>query len=301
MRRNSIKAGGVGNLFFSAGGLSVRPGHPVSTTKNHGSAMKSPITMLAAALLLLAAAVPALAQAPAPAAPPPAAAPKIAPDALAILKAASARLVSAQTMRFTARSSYEHFAVDGQPLVYMTVSHVTMRRPDRLRVITPGDGQGTDFYYDGKTIMAYVPAADTVAIAPAPPTIDAMVKQVYDKAAIYFPFVDFIVADPYKDITAGLVSAFVIGRSRAVGGTETVMLALATDNVQAQVWIGVDDHLPYMIRAVYPKETGMPRYAVEFSDWKLGGSIPDAAFVSLRAAKGKPMPFARPDMEVSQK
>ncbi len=239
----------------------------------------------------------ALAQ-PAPVPPPP---PKIEPAALAILKAASDRLAAAQTMTFTARASYEHFAPNGQPLVYMTVSDVSLHRPDRLRVITPGDGPESDFYYNGKTMMAYVPAADTVAIGPAPPSIDAMVKQAYDKAAIYFPFVDVIVANPYTDFTQGLVSAFVIGRSGAVGATPTVMLALATANVQAQVWIGTEDHLPRMIRAVYPKQLGMPRYEVAFSDWQLGKAIPDSIFTSARAAKGKPTVFANPDMELPRK
>jgi hypothetical protein len=128
-----------------------------------------------------------------------------------------------------------------------------------------------------------------------------MVKQAYDSAAIYFPFVDVIVADPYKDITQGLVSAFVVGPSGAVGGVPTVSLAVATENVQAQVWIGTQDHLPRMIRAVYPKQTGMPRYEVEFSDWRLGGLIPDADFVSAQAAKARHMPFARPDVEVPPK
>ncbi len=232
------------------------------------------------------------------AAPAPAVPPKIEPAALAILKAASDRLAAAQTMTFTARASYEHFAPNGQPLVYMTVSDVALHRPNRLAVITPGDGQESDFFYDGKTMMAYVPAEDTVAIGPAPPTIDAMVKLAYDKAAIYFPFVDVIVADPYKDITEGLVSAFVIGPSGTVGATPTVMLALATQNVQAQVWIGTEDHLPRMIRAVFPKQPGMPRYEVEFSDWKLGKSIPDSVFVSAKAAKAKPTVFANPDKEV---
>jgi hypothetical protein len=282
-----------------------------------GKAQMKRVAILRAAaslLLILASAGSALAQATAPAASPttaspttaspatsPPAPPKIEPAALAILKAASDRLAGAQTMRFTARASYEHFALNGQPLVYMTVSEVSLHRPNRLRVTTPGDGEGTDFLYDGKTMMAYVPDADTVAVGPAPPTIDAMVKQAYDQAAIYFPFVDVIVADPYKDITEGLVSAFVIGKSGAVGGTATVMLALATENVQAQVWIGVDDHLPRMIRAVYPKETGMPRYEVEFSDWKLGGPIADSAFASIPAAKAKRTVFARPDAEAAPK
>jgi hypothetical protein len=41
------------------------------------------------------------------------------------------------------------------------------------------------------------------AVADAPPTIDAMVKAAYDKAAIYFPFVDFIVADPCQELCSG--------------------------------------------------------------------------------------------------
>jgi hypothetical protein len=283
--------------------------------------MKHPITIVAAALALLPLLTgtfltpPARAQAVAaaaapvtvpsgpaaqPAAPPPAA-PKIEPAALAILKAVCDKLAAAQTMSFTARASYEHFTPDGQPLVYMTVSDVTMRRPDKLRVVTPGDGQASDFYYDGKTMMAYVPAEDTVAIGPAPPTIDAMVKQAYDQAAIYFPFVDVIVADPYADITKGLVSAFVVGRSGALGGTPTVMLALATENIQAQVWIGENDHLPRMIRAVYPKETNMPRYEVAFSDWKLGGPVADSVFASAKAAKARRTVFARPDAPAPSK
>ena len=114
-----------------------------------------------------------------------------------------------------------------------------MQRPNKLRVVTPGDGPASDFYYDGKTMMAYAPAADLVAVADAPPTIDAAMKAAYDKAAIYFPFAEVIVADPYKNMSEGLTSAFVIGQSHVVGDTVTDMVAIANDNVQAEVWIGI--------------------------------------------------------------
>jgi len=44
-----------------------------------------------------------------------------------------------------------------------------MVRPNKLRVITLGDGPRSEFYYDGKTVMAYAPAENLVAIAEAPP------------------------------------------------------------------------------------------------------------------------------------
>ena len=46
---------------------------------------------------------------------------------------------------------------------------------------------------------------------------------------------DFIVADPYKDIAETLKSAFVVGQSNVVGGTLTDMVAIASDSVQAEI------------------------------------------------------------------
>ena len=159
-------------------------------------------------------------------APAPAVEPVLEPKAMEILKAASDRLAAAHAMRFTAVMSYESPSRLGPPLVYTTTSEVTLQRPDKLRVITPGDGPAAEFYYDGKTMMAFEPAANLVATADAPPTIDAALKAAYDTAAIYFPFTDVIVADPYKDLADGVKNAFYIGQSRVGGGTTTDMVAI---------------------------------------------------------------------------
>jgi hypothetical protein len=244
---------------------------------------------------------------PAPTAQPPATAPPtepqpgIEPNAVAILKGMSEKLAAAKTISFTAVSTYESPAVNGQPLYYTTVSQVTVDRPDKLRVMTPGDGPPTEFYYDGKTMVAYDPAMNVTAVADAPPTIDAMVKAAYDKAAIYFPFVDFIVADPYKDIEGSLKSAFFVGRSDAVGGTLTDMVAIASDNVQAELWIGVADKLPRMMRAVYPKDPTKNRYETEFSNWRLNGRVDPGAFASARALKAPRMDFKIPAIAAQAK
>jgi hypothetical protein len=221
--------------------------------------------------------------------------PTLEPKAIDLLKAMSARLAGARTMTFTAISTYESPTHIGPPLAYTTISEVALQRPDKLRVITPGDGPASEFYYDGKTMLAYAPAEHLVAVADAPPTIDGALKAAYDSAAIYFPFTDVIVADPYQDIADKLEYAFVIGQSRVVGGTTTDMVAIVSDRVFGQVWIGADDKLPRMLRAVYADDPSRLRHQVEFSSWRLDGQISADAFTSSRAASAPRIPFARPD------
>ena len=226
--------------------------------------------------------------------------PQLEPKALEILKAMSDRLAAARTMSFTALATYESPARTGQPLAYSILSEVALERPDKLRVVSPGDGPPTEFYYDGKSMMAYAPDGNLVAVADAPPTIDAMLKAAYDKAAIYYPFTDVIVADPYKDLTAGLKLAFVVGQSHVVGGTVTDMIAVANDTVQAEFWIGAEDKLPRLARATFFNEPGNFRHVVEFSDWHLDPSLPPGTFSSDYAAKANRIDFASPDEKLPQ-
>src|SRR5258707_13174901 len=88
----------------------------------------------------------------------PAPAPLLEPKAIEILKAACARLAAAHSMSFTAVISYENPSRLGPPLIYTVRDDVTLERPDKLKVITPGDGPATGFYYDAKTLSVLAPA-----------------------------------------------------------------------------------------------------------------------------------------------
>jgi len=169
-----------------------------------------------------------------------------------------------------------------------------MQRPNKLRVITAGDGPASEFYYDGKTMIAYAPAENLVAVAEAPPTIDTTLKAAFDSAGIYFPFTDVIVADPYKDIAEGLVHAFYIGQSKVVGGTVTDMVAYVNDDVFVQIWIGAEDKLPRMLRAVFSADKLRLRHQLELSNWKINPPAAADAFVSSKAGAAKRIAFAHP-------
>ena len=221
--------------------------------------------------------------------------------AIDILKASSARLAAAKSMAFTAVVSYESQSRFGPPLVVTTKSDVTLVRPDKLRVITFGDGPPSEFYYNGKAMMAFAPAENLVAVADAPPTIDAMLKAAFDSAAIYFPFTDLIVADPYQDIADGLTVAFYIGQSNVVGGTTTDMVAYVTNRVFVQAWIGAEDKLPRRLRAVYLNDPAQLRHEMELSNWQLDPAVATEFFESGKAASAPRIAFASPKLPPAYK
>jgi hypothetical protein len=112
---------------------------------------------------------------------------KIKPQALALLKAMSERLSQARSLSFTAITIYESASRLGPALAYTTLTEVTLQRPNLLRIISPGDGPANEFYYDGKTITAYSPQENLVAVAPAPSSINAALKLAYVGAAFITP------------------------------------------------------------------------------------------------------------------
>lgn len=216
------------------------------------------------------------------------------PRAMELLKATSAKLAAARTMSFTAVASYEYPSRLGPPIVYTVRYDVALQRPDKLRVIVPGDGPASEFYFDGRTMTAYAPAENLVAIADAPGTIDTVLKQAYQTAAIYYPFTDLVVADPYSALTEGAKLAFVVGPSGHVGGVKTDMVVWANDDVFLQIWIGADDKLPRRVRAIFREDPMALRHEVEFSNWQLDAPIAADAFASAKAQGAQRMAFANP-------
>jgi hypothetical protein len=216
------------------------------------------------------------------------------PRAMDLLKAASERLAAAKSMSFTAVASYEYPSQLGPPILYTVRYDVAMQRPDKLRVIIPGDGPASEFYYDGKTMTAYAPAENLVAIADAPPTIDGALKAAFVNADIYYPFTDLLVADPYAALTEGAILAFYIGPSGTVGGVKTEMVAWANSDVFLQIWIGADDKLPRRVRAIYREDPANLRHELDLSNWEIDGVIPAETFTSEKAKSANPMKFDRP-------
>lgn len=221
----------------------------------------------------------------------PAAPVTIDPKVIAILRTSCDTLSAAKTMTFTALNTYERAAGNGQPLYNMVLDHVTMQRPDKLRVHKVGDGIPNEFYYDGKTMAVYVPSTNVVSIADVPPTIDEMLNSAWDVGTIYFPFANVLISQPCSVLDGRVKSAFYLGQSTVVGGTRTDVVAVTGNEVQAELWVGVADHLPRMLRGTYSSVPGHPQYQIDYSDWHLGARVKESEFDSGKAATAKRVPF----------
>jgi hypothetical protein len=216
------------------------------------------------------------------------------PKAMDLLKAASAKLAAAKSMSFTAVVGYEYPSKLGPPIVYSARYDVTMQRPDKLRILMPGDGPASEFYYDGKQMTAYAPVENLAAVTDAPPTIDAALDAAFKNSAVFFPFEDVLVADPYAALTNGAILAFYIGPSTVIGDTKTDMVAWANNDVFLQIWIGADDRLPRRIRAMYRTDPLALRHQVDFSNWQLDPAVTPDTFASAKAQAAGRMAFASP-------
>ena len=220
------------------------------------------------------------------------------PRAVDLLKGMSARLAAAKSLSFSAVASYEYPSRLGPPIVYTMRYDVALQRPNQLKIVVPGDGPASEFYWDGKEMVAFAPAENLVAVASAPPTLEGALKQAFDTAAIYFPFTDLLLSDPYAAISPGAVTAFVVGPSAIVGGVKTDMIVWANNDVFLQIWIGTEDKLPRRIRAQFRADPKKLRHDLELSNWQLDGAVPADAFSTAKAKAGQPMAFATPGRKV---
>ncbi len=216
------------------------------------------------------------------------------PRAMDLLKATSDRLATAKTLQFTAVAGYEYPSKLGPPILYSIRYDVVMQRPDKLRILIPGDGPASEFYVDGKQMTAYAPAENLAAFADAPPTVEGALLKAFTTAGIYVPFVDLLAADPYKALTEGVNLAFVVGPSAVIGGVKTDMVVWANDDVFLQTWIGSDDKLPRRIRAIFRKDPLGLRHQLDLTDWKLDAPVAQDFYVATKAQSAGRMPFKAP-------
>ena len=84
-----------------------------------------------------------------------------------------------------------------------------------------------------------------------------------------------------------------LGQSHVVAGTTTDIVAYAGDGVFVQLWVGADDKLPRLMRAIFLDDPDHLRHELAFSDWKLDETVSADTFAPpSAAATAKRIPFA---------
>jgi hypothetical protein len=216
-------------------------------------------------------AVPTPAATPAP--PPP-----LEPAALDRLKAMSDLLKAAPRFTFKAVTDRETPSINGQMLDFVSVSRVSVERPNKIRVDSTGDRFAASLWYDGKSLSIFSDKSAFYAQVAAPPTIDETVALLLERLDTPLPVAGFLLADPYAKMIDGVKTAFDAGSATLEGAT-CRHFAFSEPDADWQLWIEDGPKpLPRRFAVTYKRIPGSPRVMALLSDWNLSPTIPAGEF-----------------------
>jgi hypothetical protein len=234
--------------------------------------------------------------APAPEAAAPAQAAEAAPAimeqaALDKLKAMSDTLGAAKALSYHSRSTVEVVGKTGQFLTHFLESDISLERPNKLRANIGGELPHFQFYYDGANVSAWDPQKNFYATASAPKTIDEMLPFVVQKTGIEFPSGDFLIGNPYAELTRDLSTAMVVGTTK-INGLSCDHLAFTAPTANWEIWIQSGEKaLPCRVAVTYKTAENLPRFHIEFFDWNLKPKLAAGQFAFKAPAGAKQIEF----------
>lgn len=202
----------------------------------------------------------------------------IAARADAILRMMSDYLASAPEFAFTADVTFDHVLPTGQTLQFSASEEVGVQRPNHVFVDWSGDLGARRLWYDGATFTLYDPATPYYATASAPDTIDSALDRIASEFAFTPPLADFLYADSYAALTAGVRHGVYVGVSR-VGDQDCHQLAFVNDKIDWQIWINAGPWpTPCKILINYPTRPGNPQFGATFTAWDFAPRIAPTGF-----------------------
>ena len=203
------------------------------------------------------------------------------PSADAILKKMSDTLAGAKSFSFKGTREFSNTFAADRNLQAKSDIVLTVQRPDRaMGTSTDGDRTRT-LYFDGANFTMVDGKLNMYSTVPMKATLDTLPGQLAANYGMIPPLADFIVSDPHKDLKRRSKSVSFMGTDTS--GTPpvpTYHLKLSGTLADAELWIGVDDHLPRKMTAKVKSGADKgTKLAIEFADWNLSASVTDRTFV----------------------
>jgi hypothetical protein len=216
----------------------------------------------------------------------------VAPAVDRLLQEVGAYIGSAKAFTFHADVTFDHVLPSGQKLQFAAAEEAVLERPGRLYVEWNGDLGARQFWYDGKTAALYDPATPFYASAAAPPTIDAMLKELVPKLDFVPPLSDFLYRSPYETVRGNIEYGFDLGQND-VNGKTCRTLAFVGKDIDWQIWIENGPRpTPCKLVITYKKQPEQPQFTAVFSNWDFAPRIDPAVFTPELPPGTEKIPFA---------
>jgi len=212
------------------------------------------------------------------------------PLALKVLKAVTDPIRDAKAFSFKTRVMREYVGSNGQIITYFNTSHITLERPDKLRVDFKGRGQDVQLFYNSGQAVLYAPGPKLYTMFTTAKTIDGVLDEL-EKRHLYMPVKNLLWSDPYKSLAPDLKTRYVIGKVQMFD-MPVHQLAFTEKDAEWQLWVtGEPDPRIKGLEVINMALGREPRVIVEFSDWNLNPDITPETFSFNKPEGAKQIDF----------
>jgi len=211
-----------------------------------------------------------------------------------ILREMGEYLAEAREFRFRADITFDTSTISGQRVQYGGITHVSVRRPNRIHVKGTGDEGSDRYFYNGSTFTLFDEDRRLYAVTQVPNEIDGALDTGFETYGISVPIAGFIHAQPYRVLIANVNSGFLVGKHQ-VDGTPSFHLAFAQEAIDWQIWIEDGPRpVPRKLLITFKDQPGSPQYTARLSDWDFRPGLSDHLFEFHPPAGASEMEFLAP-------
>ena len=235
-------------------------------------------TSVVAGAALLLAALPATLQAAKPAVAPTATqSPAVNPEAVAALERMGAALRALKQFTLASDASTEVVLDNGQKIEMDSELKYQVQPPRHLFVDIESARSHRQIFYDGNTMTLYSPRLKYYAsVDGVNATLGELAGKLWNNYGIDLPLADLFQWGSTTPPRATLISANRIGTG-SVDGTPVDQYAFQQTDVDWQLWIGQDDHLPRKIVIISQDDPAQPAYTARLK-WDVRAPIAPTSF-----------------------
>ena len=223
------------------------------------------------------------------------------PSADGILRQMSSTLGSARSLHFEAHRQIDPALIGNRNLPTDAHIVVTILRPNKLYARSTSKGDVRDIYADGQNLTLVDVTKNFYASVPMRTSLDGLVAELDRKYGFTPPLAELALSNVYEDIRWKARSITYVGDERIPGGflglsgVRCHRLALSGQVLDAELWVGIDDHLPKKLVATAKTRAGKPQIKVDLSSWNLAPSVGEHEFTFVPPKDATKIPIATAD------
>ena len=200
-----------------------------------------------------------------------------------LLQRMSAKLAASQSFSFEATRQIDAALLPGLALPGKARISAVVQRPLKFAARAASKTDSRQFIANGRTLTLFDSKKNFYATVPMRKPIDGLVDALDEKYGFTPPLAEFAMSNPYQEFRRQAHTIDSLGRAKVgagflgLGGVECDHLALKGPVADAELWIGVKDHLPHKMVATFHRP-GHPQLRVNFLSWNLSPRVTPADF-----------------------